>query len=209
MIEIQTIPLGAFQVNCFILKNTGTMEFTVIDAPAISPVFDELLGNGFRANGILLTHGHIDHIAALAPLKEKLNCPVSMHKNDRSLLNRVDKNPFQEILQAHIPPEPDKWVTDGGTIKLGKTRIHILHTPGHTPGSVSFYIPGIGVFTGDALFRESIGRTDLPGGDTDLLLASIREKLFSLPDDTRVFPGHGPETIIGHEKKFNPFIRVS
>ncbi|NOZ14021.1 MAG: MBL fold metallo-hydrolase [Acidobacteria bacterium] len=209
MIEVKTIPLGAFQVNCFILKDTEMMEFIVIDTPAISPVFDKLLKSGFRAKAILLTHGHIDHIAALAPLKQKLNCPVRMHEKDRGFLNHVAGNPYQEILHAHIPPEPDEWLADRDTIKLNETPIHILHTPGHTPGSVSFHIPGTGVFTGDALFRESIGRTDLPGGDTGLLLSSIREKLLSLPDDTRVFPGHGPESTIGHEKKFNPFIQIS
>lgn len=207
MIEVQTIPLGAFQVNCHVLINRDAGEFVVIDAPMMSPVFDELLNAGLHAKWILLTHAHIDHIAALNPLKETLRCPVALYEKDRFLLGHVAGNPFQEMLQASVPPDPDEWLTEDSAPVLGKDSIQVIHTPGHTPGSVSFYIQGTGVFTGDALFLESVGRTDLPGGDTTVLMASIREKLFALPDDTRVFPGHGPDTTIGHEKKFNPFVR--
>ncbi len=207
MIEVQTIPLGAFQVNCHILIHRETGEFAAIDAPMMTPVFDGLLNSGLCGKWILLTHAHIDHIAALSPLKEKLQCPVAMHKKDQYLLDHVADNPFQEMLQASVPPDPDKWLTEDSALKLGTESIQVIHTPGHTPGSVSFYIPGTGVFTGDALFLESVGRTDLPGGNTNVLMASIREKLFVLPDDTPVFPGHGPDTTIGHEKKFNPFVQ--
>ena len=207
MIEVQTIPLGAFQVNCHVLIDRDAGKFLAIDAPMMSPVFGELLNAGLHAEWILLTHGHIDHIAALNPLKEKLQCPVAMYEKDRFLLDHVAGNPFQEMLQASLPPDPDEWLTEDSTPALGKDSIQVIHTPGHTPGSVSFYIPGTGVFTGDALFLESVGRTDLPGGDTTVLMASIRKKLFVLPDDTPVFPGHGPATTIGHEKKFNPFVQ--
>ncbi|RLE18838.1 MAG: MBL fold metallo-hydrolase [Acidobacteria bacterium] len=207
MIEVLTIPLGAFQVNCYLLIDRDSGEFTVIDAPALSPVFNDLLSKRLRGKQIILTHGHIDHIAALKPLKEKLGCKVAMHKEDFFLLNHVAENPFREMLQASIPQEPDEWLTETSELTVGTFPIHVIHTPGHTPGSVSFYIPGTGVFTGDALFRESVGRTDLPGGNTGVLMESIREKLFALPDDTVVFPGHGPSTKIGHEKIHNPFIQ--
>jgi hydroxyacylglutathione hydrolase len=207
MVEVQTIPMGPFQVNCHILIDRGVNEFVVIDAPMMFTVFDELLNAGLRAKWILLTHAHIDHIAALHPLKQKLNCPVAMHEKDSFLLGHVTGNPFQQMLQASVPPDPDEWLTEDSLPKLGSQEIEVIHTPGHTPGSVSFYLPETGVFTGDALFLESIGRTDLPGGNTDILMASIREKLFALPDVTTVFPGHGSDTTIGHEKKFNPFVQ--
>ena len=207
MIEIRILPMGPFQVNCHILVNPDSNEFAVVDAPMMDPVFDELLSNGLTAKWILLTHGHIDHIAALAPIKEKLNCPVAMHEGDRFLLNHVAGNPFQEILQAAPPPEPDMWLKENSPLDLGGVPVRTIHTPGHTPGSISFFISEVGVFTGDALFFESVGRTDLPGGDTAVLMESIREKLLALPGHTRVFPGHGPETTIEHEKTFNPFIR--
>lgn len=207
MIEVQTIPLGPFQVNCYLLIDREAGEFLVIDAPMMTPVFDELMNSGLRAKIILLTHGHIDHIAALNPLKQKLNCPVAMHEKDSFLLEHVTGNPFQQMLQASVPPDPDEWLTEDSLPKLGSQGIRVIHTPGHTPGSVSFHIPETDVFTGDALFLESVGRTDLPGGDTEVLMASIQNKLFALPDNTQVFPGHGPKTTIGHERKFNPFVR--
>jgi len=207
MVEVQTIPMGPFQVNCHILIDRGANEFVVIDAPMMTPVFDELMNSGLRAKIILLTHAHIDHIAALNPLKQKLNCPVALHEKDRFLLDHVSGNPFQEMLQASVPPHPDQWLTEDFQPLLGTDSIQVIHTPGHTPGSVSFYIPDTGVFTGDALFLESVGRTDLPGGDTEVLMASIQNKLFALADNTQVFPGHGPKTTIGHERKFNPFVR--
>ncbi len=207
MIEIQTIPLGPIQVNCHILIHRERREFIVIDAPLLAPVFSELQDSGYKAKQILLTHGHIDHIAALRSLRDKLRCPVALHEKDRFLLSQVENDPFREVLHAEIPPEPDEWLTEESNLQLGTQSIKVIHTPGHTPGGVSFYIKKTGIFTGDSLFFESIGRTDLPGGNTEELLRSIREKLFSIPDNTPVFPGHGPTTTIGHEKKFNPFIR--
>lgn len=207
MLDVRTLNLGMFQVNCFVLVDETAKQFLIIDSPGVDPVFDSLLDAGYTAKWILLTHAHIDHIAALKTIKEKLDCPIGVHRDDYFLFQHVSGNPFQQMLNAEVPPEPDIFLEEGMTFELGQQSIRVLHTPGHTPGGCSLVVEGTGVFTGDTLFFEGIGRTDLPGGNTTTLLGSIRNKLFALPDETGVFPGHGPKTTIGHEKKYNPFIQ--
>lgn len=205
--NIQVRPIGPFQVNCYILTDDESKTCAVIDAPGWDPLFSTLLNNGYTPAWIALTHGHIDHIAGLERIRQKLNCPVYLHPKDRPMLEQVENSPFKAMLGAEPPSRPDHDLTETTRLSLGTTSFTIIHTPGHTPGGVSLY-DGDGIlFSGDTLFLESIGRTDLPGGSMHVLLNSIRKNLWPLPDQTRVLPGHGPETTIGHEKDVNPFVQ--
>jgi len=146
---------------------------------------------GLDIRFIILTHGHFDHTGAVNPIKEALGIPLYMNKNDLYILPKGIK--------------PDAYLEDGDTRVFGKEQLLIMETPGHTPGSISIKV-GDCIFTGDTLFQESVGRTDLPGGSHNTLIKSITEKLTSLPDNTKVYPGHGPSSTIGWEKNHNPFL---
>ena len=186
-------PVGPFQVNCYFLTDEDTRTCAIIDAPGWDPLLDTLLDNGFTASWIALTHGHVDHIAGLKQMRERLNCPVYLHPDDRHMLAHVDSSPFKAMLGAETPPEPDHDLTEATRLSIGDTTLQPIHTPGHTPGGVCLYDGKDILFSGDTLFLESIGRTDLPGGSMHVLLNSIRNRLWPLPDHTRVLPGHGPD----------------
>ncbi len=205
--NIHVRPIGPFQVNCYILTDDESRTCAVIDAPGWDPLMDTVLKNGYTPAWIALTHGHIDHIAGLKQIQSRLDCPVYLHPEDRPMLERVDNNPFKAMLAAEKPLQPEHDLTADTRLALGDTTFTTIHTPGHTPGGVCLYDGKGLLFSGDTLFLESIGRTDLPGGSMHVLLNSIRKKLWTLPDDTRILPGHGPETTIGHEKKTNPFVQ--
>ncbi len=205
--NIHVRPIGPFQVNCYFLTDDASRTCAVIDAPGWDPMFGTLIDNGYTPVWIALTHGHIDHIAGLKQIREKLNCPVYLHPEDRPMLKEVENSPFRSILAAETPPQPEHDLTENTRLSLGNTTFTVIHTPGHTPGGVCLYDESHVLFSGDTLFLESIGRTDLPGGSMHVLLDSIRKKLWPLSDSTRVLPGHGPETTIGHEKKANPFVQ--
>ena len=188
-LHIEKMELGTFGTNAYIVVEKDTGESLLIDAPS-SP--DTILAGleGTRPGNILLTHSHFDHTGALDSLRSVLRVPLAAHRADSSIL----KTPSETYLE------------DGDTVSLGSRRLEVLHTPGHTPGGISFYgAKEKVVFSGDTLFAGSIGRDDFPGGDRTVLLGSIRERLFTLPNETRVYPGHGPATTVGREKKSNPF----
>ena len=159
-----------------------------------------------RVKFIVATHTHFDHVLAVNGVRQGTGARFLIHRDDLSMLQSMQERVMQFVgIKVLPPPMVDSFLKDGETLKLGRDMVRVLHTPGHSPGSISLTGEGY-VLSGDALFNQSIGRTDLPGGDLDTLVHSIREKLFQLDDDTLVYPGHGPETSIGDEKLANPFV---
>jgi hydroxyacylglutathione hydrolase len=208
MLEIMQLPLGPLQTNCYVLVCEETLATAVIDPSwngrAIAATLDE---QALNLTHILLTHSHFDHVAGLAELKAEKPAPIYIHPEAVEMMRHATMSAAMWNIRFPAPPPPDEMLAEGQILRVGKLAVHVLFTPGHAPGHVSFHLPEHKVlFDGDVLFQQSIGRTDLPGGDMELLLRSIRDKLLTLPDDTRVFPGHGPATTIGDERRRNPFL---
>ncbi len=205
MILIRLV-VGPLQVNCFILADEKTKEAVVIDpgddaADILAAVRDKAL----RVKYIVNTHGHFDHVGANKAVKDATGAEILMHEADAPLLADAEDQAIIYGMRVPPPPRPDRFVGDGDAITAGEISLKVLHTPGHTPGGISLLEQGM-VFTGDALFAGSIGRTDFPGGDLMTLIGGIRKKLLTLPDETRVFSGHGPASTIGEERRENPFL---
>ena len=187
--------------NCYILGCERTHGAAIIDPGADEKAIERQIAVlGLEPKMIINTHGHVDHIGA----NSKLGLPVYIHKADAGQLTDPVKNVSASIGMPLKSPPAAKLLQDGDRIDIGDIDIEVIHTPGHTPGSICLKFRDI-VFTGDTLFAEGVGRTDFPGGSEPELLKSIQEKLFVLPDSTKVYPGHGPATTIGHEKRKNPF----
>jgi hydroxyacylglutathione hydrolase len=201
--NIDTITVGPFEVNCYIVRGVAD-DLLVIDPGADASRIRELLRGSVAA--YLLTHGHADHVSALADLMSSHPAPVYLHEADMRWAF-TDRNQIPPYYAAPAPPNGIvHYVTDGAVYSEGGFRFCALETPGHTPGGVCFWFPNEGIlFSGDTLFNGSVGRTDLPGGSARLLSASL-QKIAGLPDHTRVYPGHGPATTIGAEKKTNAFL---
>jgi len=206
-IRIDTLPLGDLQANCYLLTTSEAQTAVAIDPGGeISPVLATLRHRERKLTHILLTHGHFDHIGGVADLVEATGAVLAAHPGDVPLLRRGG-GALEWGYEVEACPEPTLLLEQGQTLETEVARLQVLWVPGHTPGHVAFYWPQAqSVFTGDALFQGSIGRTDLPGGDFDQLMQSIRESLLTLPDETVVYPGHGPSTTIGEEKQLNPFL---
>lgn len=202
---IKDLTVGPIMANCFIVGCEKTREAAVID-PGDEPdkILLALAGLKLKVKYIINTHGHFDHVGGNKKMKEVTGADLLIHSNDAPMLSYLSKSASAWGLNAEDSPPPDLMVKDGDEIKFGEITLKVIHTPGHSPGGISLYSDGI-VFVGDTLFAGSIGRTDFPGGDFETLIASIRKKLFVLGDDVRVLAGHGPETTIGAEKKYNPF----
>lgn len=209
--KLWTKPLGPLQTNGYVLDN-GQGQGIIID-PGMYP--QEMLEHISNLNiaAILLTHTHFDHIGGLEEIRKVTKAPVYLHPLEVDWLTDPEKNGSARwpMVTGPITCEPaEKQVQHGDKLELAGLHIHVLHTPGHSPGSVAYYLADQNmVIAGDALFAGSIGRTDLPGGDYDTLINSIKAQLFTLPDETIVYPGHGPHTTVGEEKKYNPFLRGS
>ncbi|HYT31950.1 MAG TPA: MBL fold metallo-hydrolase [Thermoanaerobaculia bacterium] len=205
---IRTIPVGPLQCNCSILVDEETREAIVIDpGDEANRILLALAEAKARPIALLHTHGHFDHIGATGEVARATQARVRLHVADRPLYDALPKQAAVFGFTAEPPPPPDEPVTDGEEIRFGSVGVRAIHTPGHTPGSTCYLLEGEKpmLFSGDTLFRRSIGRTDLWGGDTAQILESIRQKLFSLDPETPVVCGHGPGTTIGEERRLNPF----
>jgi glyoxylase-like metal-dependent hydrolase (beta-lactamase superfamily II) len=205
MAEIHTLVVGKLQTNCYILKSGSEV---VIADPGDEPerILTFIKDISATPTRIIATHTHFDHVLGVDGVRKASKTPFLIHRDDMPMLQSMQSR-VRLFMGFEVPPPPkvDGYLKDGEVLKLGDETIRVLHTPGHSPGSISLSGEGY-VLTGDALFNQSIGRTDLPGGDLETLLNSITEKLFKLDDETIVYPGHGPETTIGDEKLANPFV---
>ena len=205
----EVLPVGMLQCNCSIFGDEQTHEAIVVDpGDEIGRVLDVVARHGLKVKAIVITHAHIDHIGGAQKLKQATGAPVYMNRNDHELEKMLDVQAQWLGVQAPEKVAIDSDARDGDVLSLGTAEFHVLHTPGHTQGSISLWIPSENkLVAGDTLFRDSIGRTDLPGGDGEQILRSIHEKLLPLPEDAVVIPGHGDITTIGREKRFNYFLQ--
>jgi hydroxyacylglutathione hydrolase len=205
MARVHTLVLGRLQTNCYILESE---EKSIIIDPGDEPERILRFVEDIRAAPklVVATHAHFDHILGVDRIKTELEIPFAIHKEDIEILESMQTQ-VRQFMGYNVPPppKPDQFLADGQEIAVGDGLVKVIHTPGHSPGSISLSGDGY-VFTGDALFHQSIGRTDLHGGDPDMLIRSIRNRLFTLDDETVVYPGHGPETSVGDEKVANPFV---
>lgn len=203
----ESLEVGPLGVNCFILGCEETGQGVIIDAGGDArDIIAVVERRGLSIAHIINTHGHFDHIGANRALKERFGANLMIHAADIPLLGRAADIAKAYGIPGENSPQPDTCLEDGMEISFGRLAMTVLHTPGHSPGGCCFYLEAERkIITGDTLFADSIGRTDLPGGSHEQLLDSVRAKLFTLPDNVVAYPGHGPETTIGHEKRHNPY----
>jgi hydroxyacylglutathione hydrolase len=202
---IQSMLVGPIQANCFILGCEKTKEAVVIDpGDEANRILSGLQKKSLQLKYIINTHGHFDHVGGNKVLKDKTGAPILIHQAEAPMLAHLADSAAVWGMRIENSPPADRLLEDGDKITFGEITLEVIHTPGHSLGGISLYTPK-DLFVGDTLFAGSIGRTDFPGGDYDTLIASVRNRLFVLGDDVRVFPGHGPDTTIGTERKYNPF----
>jgi glyoxylase-like metal-dependent hydrolase (beta-lactamase superfamily II) len=210
---LEVFPVGPIQANCALIGDEEAGVLAVIDpGEQAELIVERITASGLEAIMILHTHGHLDHAGGTADLVELLGneLPVGLHRDELEMYSTLAMQGRMFGLEAKNPPEPTLWLEHGLQLELGSLSLEVRHTPGHSPGGVVFVVggaPEATVIVGDVLFAGSIGRTDLMGGSFPILEKSIREQLYTLPDDTRVVTGHGPDTTIGQEKRTNPFVR--
>ncbi len=211
LIETRAVP--PFMKNGFVLGDEAAREGVVIDpGDEVGALLDAVARHGLAVKYILLTHAHLDHVTGVRQAKEALGAPVGLHPADRPLYDAVVQQGLAFGFRVEPQPAPDFYFEGAEPLRFGRYEIHVHHTPGHSPGGVCLQVgpagePGRTLIVGDTLFAGSIGRTDLPGGDLETLLASIRDVLFAFGDDAVVYPGHGEATTIGRERRTNPFLQ--
>ncbi len=208
-LEVTKYAGGPFQQNGYLVRCTRTDRVAVIDPGAVAPTMVQALRDGgWTVEGIYLTHGHLDHVEGLEAIREFTDAPIHLHPADLPLLDRaVDQAAaFGMKFSASLPP-PDKEIVPGEALPVGDGELQVRFAPGHSPGHVVLYAPADGfALVGDVIFQGSIGRTDLPGGSLQRLMDSIKSQILTLPDETRLLTGHGPETTVGQERRGNPFL---
>jgi glyoxylase-like metal-dependent hydrolase (beta-lactamase superfamily II) len=205
--KVVPIPNGVFAENCYLVIDERAKQCAVVDpGEEAGLILHKIAETGATLAGIWLTHAHLDHVVGVARVAEETGAPVWLHPGDRPLYDAVPQQAGAfGLAPPPLLPAPNRDLVHGAQLAVGELRFAIRHAPGHSPGSVCLIGHGV-AFVGDVLFAGSIGRTDLPGGDFDTLIASIERELLSLPDDTIVYSGHGPETTIGRERRANPFL---
>jgi hydroxyacylglutathione hydrolase len=207
-LHIRTFVAPGFGENGYIAWRSGSSTAVCIDPGNSVAQMEQLLeAEQLSVGAILLTHAHIDHVEGLAAMARATGAPIYMHPADRPLYDNVAQQARQFGMRIEAPPPVDHPLAHGQVLEIGDTAYAVRHVPGHSPGHVLFYVAAAGLaFVGDIVFQGSIGRTDLPGGDYAELIGGIRESLLTLPDDTQLYPGHGPPTTVGHERVTNPFL---
>jgi glyoxylase-like metal-dependent hydrolase (beta-lactamase superfamily II) len=204
------LPAGPIQTNAYLLTDASTGRAVLIDAPdgvwsQVEPILEK---EGCRLTALWVTHGHWDHTQGAAEVARRSGAPVLAHRDDRALIETPEV--MRPLILPGLRVEPcevSRWLEDGDTLDALGEKVRVSHVPGHAPGSLMFYFPrAAAAFVGDALFRGSIGRTDLPGGDFAQLEKSIRSRIYALPEETTVFPGHGGVTTVGDERHGNPYV---
>jgi len=208
MLVVRSVVVGPFAMNAWLAACSETREAILVDpGDEIPRVLAMRAPEGFTVGRIFLTHGHVDHVAGAAAARAATGAPVTIHRDDEPWLEALPRQADMFGLGPGIPPEIEHHHADGEGIRVGKLTATVLHTPGHSRGSTCLWFPSEKViFTGDTLFVGSVGRTDLPGGDYEALARSIKDRLFTLGDEIRFLPGHGPEGTIGEERRSNPFV---
>ena len=219
-LQIQGFEVGPFAVDTYLLWDAQTKQAAIVDPSFGSEgILGHINKEGLTLAYVINTHGHVDHVAADAYFKANVGAVgaqhaaplpplLLIHEADLPLLQNSARQAIGFGMRADQAPEPDRFLADGDTITIGGATLTVLHTPGHSPGGICLYSAADGfVLVGDTLFARSIGRTDFPGASHEELINSVRTQLFVLPDDTKVYPGHGPATTIGWEKKYNPFFQ--
>lgn len=207
---LESFPVGMLACNCTLLGDEQTREAIVIDpGDEVGRIHRRLTELGLTVKQILITHAHIDHVGGALRLKRLTDAPILMNENDLPLLKMMDEQAAWLGVASPETEPPDGGLTDGTTVGLANYPAQVLHTPGHTQGSVCLhFVPLKLLIAGDTIFAGSIGRTDLPGGSFDQIIESIHSRLLHLPEETRILPGHGPVTTIGEERRSNPFLRT-
>jgi len=201
---VESLEVGDFLTNCYLVHHEG--QAVIIDpGDDHGRIINKIKNRNVKVKQIILTHGHIDHIRAVPEIKKFTGAPVLIHREDAIMLTDCKANLSCYDKSEFSTDAADGFINEGDIIEISQFKIKVLHTPGHTPGGISLLSDGM-VFTGDALFRESIGRTDFPNGSLDTLIQAIRTRLLVLPDNTVVYPGHGPKTNIGQERSSNPWL---
>lgn len=206
-IKIGRMVVGAVQTNCYFLQNVDTNEVIVVDPGAKGErIYEEMTNHGYTIKAVLLTHGHFDHVMGADAIRKAANVKVYLGEQDGKLIENADLN-VSAMFGTPYTTKADILVKDGEELELAGIKMKVIHTPGHTAGGVCYYLEEEKILVcGDTLFAESVGRTDFPTSSSSALVNAIREKLFTLPEEVYVYPGHGPTTTIGHEKENNPFV---
>jgi glyoxylase-like metal-dependent hydrolase (beta-lactamase superfamily II) len=205
--NIESVIVGPLETNCYLVSCPRTLACAVVD-PGAEP--DRIIAAvhrlGLKPALILNTHGHFDHVGANRDIKDAFDIPLAIHALDNPMLELAGRLEMSFVLEAKDSPPADFFLQDKAQIPVGESRLEVLHTPGHSPGSVCLLWEGF-LLSGDTLFNEGVGRTDLPGGSDRDLKSSLRSKILVLPPETRVLPGHGPRTTVGQEIASNPFLK--